>query len=300
MDGIHDTNFNVRLVKTIKKFPILYNPEHKDYTNREARETAWIEIGDELSCDPKALKKKWKNFRTIFARKLREMKYGMKESKQQHYLFNYMTFLIPYLKKNYDPPASIKGSNLNNILADAAVDDENEMHSNYYTEEDNITQESEDPIYYEEDDDTKSMNTSLQKTKRSYNSEEGDEEQNDTGLNKSMDTWHQKIKTSYDSEEEDEEQNDTGLNKSMDTSHQKIKRSYDLEVEYEVQNDTGLNNAVNHKRTKRSEFEDASNPKKHFLLSLLPDLDEMTNSQMRQFKMKVIVLVEDILKDAST
>lgn len=38
-----------------------------------------------------------------------------------------------------------------------------------------------------------------------------------------------------------------------------------------------------------------NNPKKMFLLSLLPDLNSMTDSQMRKFKFKVLELVDNIL-----
>lgn len=38
------------------------------------------------------------------------------------------------------------------------------------------------------------------------------------------------------------------------------------------------------------------NPKKLFLLSLLPDLNEMNNTQFRKFRTQVNVLIDDILK----
>uniref|UniRef100_W8B616 Transcription factor Adf-1 n=1 Tax=Ceratitis capitata TaxID=7213 RepID=W8B616_CERCA len=39
------------------------------------------------------------------------------------------------------------------------------------------------------------------------------------------------------------------------------------------------------------------NDKTHFLSSLIPDLDEMSNSQMRHFKVKVLELIDEILTE---
>jgi hypothetical protein len=37
-----------------------------------------------------------------------------------------------------------------------------------------------------------------------------------------------------------------------------------------------------------------------FLMSLLPEIQEMSDSQMKQFKRRVLMLIDDILEDAPT
>lgn len=44
----------------------------------------------------------------------------------------------------------------------------------------------------------------------------------------------------------------------------------------------------------------AQNPKRMFLLSLLPDLEPMSDAQMRKFKRGVMQLIDDILEEGPT
>jgi hypothetical protein len=41
-------------------------------------------------------------------------------------------------------------------------------------------------------------------------------------------------------------------------------------------------------------------PRKMFLMSLLPEIHEMSDLQMKQFKRRVLMLIDDILGDATT
>jgi hypothetical protein len=43
-----------------------------------------------------------------------------------------------------------------------------------------------------------------------------------------------------------------------------------------------------------------TDPRKMFLMSLLPEIQEMSDSQMKQFKRRVLMLIDDILGDAPT
>lgn len=49
---------------------------------------------------------------------------------------------------------------------------------------------------------------------------------------------------------------------------------------------------------KKSKLTTEEDPRKQFLLSLLPDVRQMTDAQMRRFKRNVLYLVEDILDNA--
>lgn len=52
---------------------------------------------------------------------------------------------------------------------------------------------------------------------------------------------------------------------------------------------------VNMKKTKMCEY-----PRKMFLLSLLPDINTMTNKQIRMFKKRVLDIIDDILTENPT
>lgn len=57
-------------------------------------EDAWTQIGEDMKSDPKKLKAKWRNYRTVF---LRFFKAGAK-SKNDYYLMDEMKFLGDYIK----------------------------------------------------------------------------------------------------------------------------------------------------------------------------------------------------------
>lgn len=50
-----------------------------------------------------------------------------------------------------------------------------------------------------------------------------------------------------------------------------------------------------HEKTKLEE-----NPRKQFLLSMLPDINQMTDIQMRKFKRKMLHVIDCILGETST
>ncbi|XP_053951098.1 uncharacterized protein LOC128858671 [Anastrepha ludens] len=50
--------------------------------------------------------------------------------------------------------------------------------------------------------------------------------------------------------------------------------------------------------TQSDEANGDDNPKRLFMLSLLPDLEEMNNAQMREFKTKVITLINEIFEES--
>ncbi|XP_054729041.1 uncharacterized protein LOC129238030 [Anastrepha obliqua] len=258
MDGLQDQKFNIRLVRTVKKYPILYNSDLKDYTRRDCRERAWIDVAEELNSDPKPLQKKWQNFRTIFVRKLKQIQMG--ESVQQYYLYDDLKFITPYLKKSYDPEGiestvkkrKHKGYEEDDKHYDTDTDQSAEENAMINENDDN-----DDLIYLEEEDPVEVSSP-------------------------------KKIKISNSSEDEAE--------------------VCDIEDFTNRETEMRLNNSVSNKfitptssdGPKHSYLENNDNAKRQFVLSLLPDLSEMTNSQMRKFKCKVLLLVEKILEGNGT
>lgn len=54
---------------------------------------------------------------------------------------------------------------------------------------------------------------------------------------------------------------------------------------------------INYIQSKSSHCPNEDNPKKHFLLSLLPDLEEMSTTQFRIFRHEVVNLIDRVLED---
>lgn len=48
----------------------------------------------------------------------------------------------------------------------------------------------------------------------------------------------------------------------------------------------------------KKKTDDIEDPKRMFLLSLLPDIKAMSESQMRKFKRRVLALVDEILEES--
>ncbi|XP_017482537.1 PREDICTED: uncharacterized protein LOC108371478 isoform X2 [Rhagoletis zephyria] len=150
MDGLQDQKFNIRLVQAIEKYPALYNSDLKTYKRRDCREQAWIEVAEEMDCNPKVLLRKWQNFRTILVRKLKQKQMG--EYVQQYYLYEHMKFIIPYLKKSYEPDA-IKRT-IKKKVDEEEDADINDTDSHQSTEDSAIIPENDidDPVYFEEEE----------------------------------------------------------------------------------------------------------------------------------------------------
>ena len=123
----HD--FGFQLVRAVKKHPCLYNYHLKEYSQREPVEEAWRKIGQELKGDPKQLRDKWRNYRTVFLRGIKK-----DSTNNTYFLSEEMKFLLDYVK------VTVPLSNRTSITSGAA--DLSEVQSDMETAE--IEVENED------------------------------------------------------------------------------------------------------------------------------------------------------------
>ncbi|XP_067637591.1 uncharacterized protein [Eurosta solidaginis] len=319
MDGLMHHNFNIRLCKTVKKYPAIYNTELKDYINKDTKEMAWIEVGEEMKCDPKILQKKFQNFRTILVRKLKQI-HNRETVNRNYYLYPYIKYIIPYLKTPYNNVTFRKTSTNDTSSEDEAnAQLEFETCSDFSVEEENILEETEDnenPIYYEDEEALELSSPKLIKRSHSSGEDEAVNEDNAQQINRNFNRKRPKLTTS------DASSSTAALSKTkrLETDDDNYEEAFEVNYKNFKQeiNERSVNSrdssefpkitsshtltgaAERFKRKKRLEVADTNNPTKQFLLSLLPDLGEMTSSQLRHFKSKVILLVEDILKDNTT
>uniref|UniRef100_A0A034VTT5 Transcription factor Adf-1 n=1 Tax=Bactrocera dorsalis TaxID=27457 RepID=A0A034VTT5_BACDO len=228
---------NMRLVETVEKYPCLYNNTLKEYSNRNCTEAAWVEVAEELSSTPDVVKDKWKVFRSIFVRRLKKMHMG--ELIKPYYLHEHMQFLIPYLRKSWDPECC------NKILLEESESrvtpknlKENKDSNSSYENSNTLDQEDINSVY---------LADTPQYSCHEYK-----------GI-RASDAKHR-------------------INE-FDFSAQQFKIS---EVSSHQQD---------------QEATDDEDYKRLFILSLLPDLEGMSNAQMRKFKIKVTAIINNIINN---
>lgn len=199
-------------------------------------------------------------------RKLKQKQLGEHTSK--YYLYDHIKFVIPYLKKSYKPELLKKTIKADRTITKSEEEEETEeeiyMDSGQSADESEIAEElyeiDEDPINFASDPE-------------------------DTGSSK-------KRKLSTGSGEEF------------------IIGEADVEVSQPSYEEKARSNTVKNKSTKPTPTNDAlsftekagsielvNNAKKQFLLSLLPDLIDMSRPQMRHFKFRVLQLLDEMLSD---
>uniref|UniRef100_W8BE55 Transcription factor Adf-1 n=2 Tax=Ceratitis capitata TaxID=7213 RepID=W8BE55_CERCA len=261
-----DLKFNIRLLRCVKKYPVIYNTKLEEYKTRNCidyRDAAWRDIAEELNCDLLPLKRKWKNFRSIATRNLRKEQMGQKVP--PYYLHNEIKFVIPFLRTTCGPASSNKQI-MNGVAKeemeyddDVHVDDL-EHHCESDLEQSENENEDENPIFFGYDEDEiLSQNTSTSK----YLSEPEDTVE--------FDNIHA-AKPAYD--------------------EKRWSKAVQNKIITQTPSHVASSSTENVDRERLASIEKA---KKQFLDSLLPDINQMSHSQMRQFKYEVLVLIDKIL-----
>ncbi|CAG9790912.1 unnamed protein product [Diatraea saccharalis] len=101
---------NLLLVKSIEKFPCIYNYNCIDYSKKEVTDKAWNEIANETKLTVGECREKWKNLRYGFIRSLRPNPDG--SFKKKYYLHDDMEFVLPFVKlipkSSYMPRANLE------------------------------------------------------------------------------------------------------------------------------------------------------------------------------------------------
>lgn len=86
------------MVRLVKEYPCLYNYNLPEYSQREVVEDAWKKIAGKLKSDPKLVRDKWRNCRTVFLRRCKAEKQGGSANRSSYYLMDELNFLLDYVK----------------------------------------------------------------------------------------------------------------------------------------------------------------------------------------------------------
>ncbi|XP_067002291.2 transcription factor Adf-1-like [Anabrus simplex] len=89
--------FNIEFVKEVEKHPELYNFHLPEYTRKDLVEKAWSEVGKKMNMPGVECRERWKNLRSVFVRNLKLFPSGTKKRKP-YYLMDAMQFALPFVK----------------------------------------------------------------------------------------------------------------------------------------------------------------------------------------------------------
>lgn len=110
--------FNIELVKSVQKYPCIYDYNMKEYYNKEFVQSTWEEIAEKLNCSARECKETWKNLTIVYSRSIKKPLSGNEASKKTYYLLDLMSFLLPYMKSD-------KTNNENNSYSGTTSEDLN-------------------------------------------------------------------------------------------------------------------------------------------------------------------------------
>ncbi|XP_075982030.1 uncharacterized protein LOC142980493 [Anticarsia gemmatalis] len=147
-DVLSEQQCNIEFVKTVQKYPCLYNYELPAYTRKDISDSAWEEVAEATNMTPSACRERWRNLRAVFMRTIKATGAGTK--KKPYYLAEVMQFIVPYLRPttNTEPFLEAKKQQLENSRKDTKrpsleieleeikvenLDDDISIHSNEWT-----------------------------------------------------------------------------------------------------------------------------------------------------------------------
>ncbi|XP_064092487.1 uncharacterized protein LOC135205624 [Macrobrachium nipponense] len=259
---------NIKFVQEIEKYSCIYNHTLQEYSSKEATENAWQKVAKEMEDTVPNCKEKWRNLRTVFVRKMKQPPgrgpSGRKNAKP-YYLMSAMQFIIPYVKTQLP---NVSG---NYISKEEEEEEEAEK-------EDAFRSESEDELL-------------------------GGHVPEDLEVLDGV--GHQrgkKLLPSVNADEDNVPQDADALPTSVDGAAAEVGGGLRPKPQFRRKRrfptwgniDQSYTDFVSRKMSRMYADED---PRRQFLLSLLPDVHEMTDAQMRKFKKSVMEVVDTILSE---
>ncbi|KAK9692886.1 Alcohol dehydrogenase transcription factor Myb/SANT-like [Popillia japonica] len=112
--------FNIKFVGEIEKHPELYDYTLREYSRKDCTEKAWNQVAKKVKLSASECKEKWRNLRSTFVKNLKPKASGCGRSKKKpYYLAECMQFTVPFIKT-----AGIPTGNLPEIFQQESVDDQ--------------------------------------------------------------------------------------------------------------------------------------------------------------------------------
>ncbi|XP_063241794.1 uncharacterized protein LOC134542872 [Bacillus rossius redtenbacheri] len=248
--------FNIKFVNEVEKHPELYNYKLKGYSKKDVTDKAWNDVAKEVQLTVNECKEKWKNLRSVFVRHIKPPPSGSSsKNKKPYYLSEAMKFTLPFIKTLGTPSGNLP----------EVINEQNLEHSSS-----DPTQNTEDVAAEEEEyiSDNAILTTTPQLSLPSPMLPNTDFSQEHAHHSQQM--THDPFSNPKDNLSKRKKQTVTEVDKSF--------------MEY-----------MNAKKRKlESNSNDDRQVKTSFLLSLLPEIEPLTDAQMKSFRRRVLQLIDDI------
>ncbi|XP_059055706.1 uncharacterized protein LOC131849615 [Achroia grisella] len=255
---------NLKFVREVEKRPCLYNYTIGEYSRRDLTEIAWAEVGKEVNLSGSESKEKWKNLRAVFVRHMKPFLNGtITKPKKPYYLAEAMQFALPFVKTLY-PRSNEWPSQTHIEVCDDGV-------SNWQLDENEASPALTSPHSLPPVSPQSSLSPMPLSPQINHQSNS-----------------HQICKIIK--KEEMEENCEYSSSWHQPFQNRKTLRQDDSQL------DDG--EFFQAKRNRTDSYRHEAN--KMYLLSLLPDVDQMTPNQTRHFKRKVMEIIDNILQDTSS
>ncbi|GFO03273.1 transcription factor adf-1 [Plakobranchus ocellatus] len=128
--------FNIEFVQTVEKHRCLYDVNLQEYSSKDEQDKAWSRIAHKFSATEAECKRRWKYLRgglTRYNKKLRGASSQEAKKIKQFYLWNFMQFVLPFLKSR-DRSRTLVSLPLKNEDQEPGA---NEIEVELYCEDDN-------------------------------------------------------------------------------------------------------------------------------------------------------------------
>ncbi|XP_049872797.1 uncharacterized protein LOC126371519 [Pectinophora gossypiella] len=244
--AVVERDIHYRITKEIEKYPLLYNYNLPEYSNKMLNQKAWDEIAMTLNRTVHDCKEKWRNIRSSFIRSQKsqkatsgyEWKHNVWKPKKRYYLADDLAFILPYLKPQL-------GLGPDTEYAPGSEDD--------------VSQELE-----EANESTQAKNEA-----GDTSDDENDEVYDANVEGPTPRIFAEPIAASHHS------------NRARKRLITEVDKTYiECMTDKQSRNETAETTATH--------------PMQYFFLSLLGEFDTMTESQMRQFKIRVLQTIDEI------
>ncbi|XP_023954858.1 uncharacterized protein LOC112058331 [Bicyclus anynana] len=250
-----DTKTIVRFVKEIERHPCLYDRKSPKYMDRDLKRRTWIYVAKKANSTVAECKDKWTKIRTAYVRTLRPSYVnGVCTYSRPYYLASHLKFIPPVKTKVTCLASTSRNKQEDTNKVETNVEELVESEDNLDSENEKTSQHQ---IFLDEE------NNSVD----SDDDHDDDDDAEDDGI-KGYDNILIETK-----DIDTKEGNKTKVKENIKKHENKCEES-DIQVPY------------------GKDFE--NNPRKMFLFSLLPDIQDLNDEQMKSFRREVIKLIEHV------
>ncbi|XP_063831585.1 uncharacterized protein LOC135080792 [Ostrinia nubilalis] len=249
---------NLSLIVEIQKYEYLYNFNMPEYSKKDMTEKAWGEISKKIGVSINDCKEKWRNIRSAF---LRSLKTTGGKSKRPYYLTEELKFVMPYIKPHHQ---SVVGTLYSSSADSAESRNIIELDVNDVIADESHFGLQDVPIFV-------AAGTTVVPPAKSHSSPTAE-----TAAETPTAPTVIEVETSRRKKRK----------RVKKTDLENCFRDY---LTYKKQKD----------ETKKTTTE-SSLPQptyshiQHFFMSLMPDIDSMTEEQVRRFKIEVLMLIDKL------